>query len=148
MESKQVPAGEVGSTPVLRLMAEANARDAFLASLPATPSRYAPGLSPASERAITLSGFWSGVGFVGASVLAAGLVVLGNGGMHLQSVLLALALVVTGGAVATYAWRNAWSALDRIEAPLTGPEPAPAASAETVARGVAAGHPQTALASR
>jgi hypothetical protein len=147
MESKQVPASEVGSTPVLRLMAEANARDAFLTSLPSTPSRYAPGLSPSSERAITLSGFWSGVGFVGASVLAAGLVVLGNGGMHIQSVLLALALVVAGGTVATFAWRNAWSALDRIDTPVTESEPAPAANAETIARGVAAGHPQTVLAS-
>jgi len=147
MESKQAPANEVGSTPVLRLMADANARDTFLTSLPARPSRYGPGLSPASERAIALSGFWSGVGFVGASMLATGLVVFGNSGMHLSGAGLALALVVAGGTVATLAWRKAWNALDRIDTPLPQTEPAPTANAQTMARGVAAGHPQTALAS-
>jgi hypothetical protein len=126
MESKQVPANEVPGTPVLRLMAEANARDVFLTSLPPAPSRYAPGLSPLSGRAITMSGFWSGVGFVGASALAAGVLLLGNGGLHLPTVFLALALLVAGGAVATFAWRLAWTALDRIDVPLTAEEQAAA----------------------
>ena len=146
MESKQAPAGDVGSTPVMRLMAEANARDAYLAALPSVPSRYAPGLSHSSEQAVRLSGVWSGVGFVGAGVLAAGLVVLGNGGMHIQSVLLALALVVAGGALSTFAWRNAWNALDRIDTPVTPSEPA-AANADAKARGAATGRPRTVLAS-
>jgi hypothetical protein len=82
---------------------------------------------PGAVRAIARSGMWSGVGFVGASFLAAGLQMLINGGVGAAT---ALALVIGGGAVATLGWRSAWKALDaydRLTDAATDPaSPAPA----------------------
>src|SRR5512140_1602665 len=77
--------GKLGA--VERLMAEAAARDAFLVHRPMY-TRYAPGLTSEAGHAITRSGMWSGLGFVGASTLAAGLLLLIDRG---ASALLALA---------------------------------------------------------
>ncbi len=99
------------ATNVMRLMTEAYGRDSFLVSRPLY-TRYAPGLTNEAGRAITRSGMWSGVGFVGASVAAAGLLILVNGGATAG---VALAALLAGGAMATYGWRSAWRALDSID---------------------------------
>jgi hypothetical protein len=109
-------------TKVMRLMAEVEARDSFLVSRPLY-TRYAPGLSSDAGRAITKSGMWSGVGFVGASTLAAGLLLLIDGGATAG---IALSLILAGGAVAIFGWRSAWKVLDGIDR--LSPDAADAAS--------------------
>jgi hypothetical protein len=106
----------------MRLMAEVEARDSFLVSRPLY-TRYAPGLSSDAGRAITKSGMWSGVGFVGASTLAAGLLLLIDGGATAG---IALSLILAGGAVAIFGWRSAWKVLDGIDR--LSPDAADAAS--------------------
>jgi len=142
-----IPAA-AGATAVTRLMAEEQARDTILVSR-TLYTRYAPGLSSEDGRAITRSGMWSGMGFVGASVLAAGLLLLTNGG---AGKLAALALVIGGGALATFAWRRAWHVLDRLDrssagnAGATGPVAGAGVDADgRFARRVASAHPRTAL---
>jgi hypothetical protein len=98
-------------TPVARLMAEADARDTVVIHR-SMYTRYAPGLPGPEGRAIVRCGMWSRLGFVGASLVAAGIVLLGNGGV---SALAALGLVVGGGAVAAFSWRQAWKVLDAID---------------------------------
>jgi hypothetical protein len=141
-------AGEV--SPVTRLMTESEVRDSILVSRPLY-TRYAPGLSTEAGRAITRSGMWSGVGFVGASLVAAGLLTLANGG---GTAGVALALIIAGGAVATFGWRNAWKVLDRIdrlpagEAAASAPGAASGNGGNAVALKIAPAHPRTALAAR
>jgi hypothetical protein len=136
-----------GETPIMRLMAQAEARDTFLVARPLY-TRYAPGLTSEDGRAITRSGMWSGVGFVGASLVAAGLMLLINGE---ASFLSALGLIVGGGALATFGWRSAWKVLDRIDpsSATAGPmSPAAAAgvnAAKAPAASFAVAHPRTAL---
>lgn len=101
---------------VARLMAENEARDTVLVRR-SMYTRYAPGLSSPEGRAIAVSGMWARVGFVGASLLATGLVLLSN---HSVGALSSLALVLGGGALATYGWRNAWKVLDRIDGASVG----------------------------
>ena len=132
-------------TKVTRLMAEVEARDTFLVSRPLY-TRYAPGLS---GRAITRSGMWSGVGFVGASALAGGLVLLIQGGATAG---IALSLILAGGAVATFGWRSAWRILDEIDrvspdAPDAAPSPCAARRDDGTAMALrlAPAHPRTAL---
>jgi hypothetical protein len=110
------------ASPVTRLMAEAAARDTFVVRRPLY-TRYAPGLPGPEGRAIARSAMWSRIGFVGASLLAAGLVLNGDGAASAPTV---LALVAGGGALATYAWRRAWLVLDGID-------PASARNAEATA---------------
>lgn len=111
-------------TKVMRLMAEVEARDTFLVGRPLY-TRYAPGLSNEAGRAITRSGFWSGVGFVGASIFASGLLLLINGGATAG---ISPVLLLAGGALATFGWRSAWRAINDIDRP-----PAEKASAASVA---------------
>ena len=101
---------------IARLMAENEARDTVLVRR-SMYTRYAPGLSSPEGRAISVSGMWARVGFVGASLLATGLVLLSNNSV---STLSSLALVLGGGALATYGWRNAWKVLDRIDGASAG----------------------------
>ena len=138
-------------TQVMRLMAEADVRDSFLVSRPLY-TRYAPGLTSEAGRAITVSGMWSGVGFVGASIVAAGLLLLIDGGATAG---IALALILSGGAVATFGWRSAWKALDRIDQMSASATAARAPAAATtrdndngIARRIASAHPRTALGAR
>ena len=89
---------------------------------------------PAAIHAIALSGVWSLVGFVGASVLAGGLQYLISGAARGSTV---LALVVGGGIVATLGWRGAWKALqayDRVTASGTSALPLPPVVARRYAR--------------
>ena len=116
-------------TKVMRLMAEAEARDTFLVSRPLY-TRYAPGLSSEAGRAITRSGFWSGVGFVGASIFASGLLLLINGGATAG---ISPVLLLAGGALATFGWRSAWTAINGIDRPSA--EKASAASGASATRG-------------
>jgi len=74
----------------------------------------------ATTSLLTKSGAWSTLGFFGASVVAAGLVYPVAG---LGSVLTAVALVLVGAAVATFAWVTAWRILDAM-----GDGPAPAST--------------------
>jgi len=113
------PAGVAAAcfaSPVTRLMAEAAARDIFVVRRPLY-TRYAPGLPGPEGRAIASSAMWSRLGFVGASLLAAGLVLTGDGAASAPTV---LGLVAGGGALATYAWRRAWLVLDGIDPASTG----------------------------
>ena len=80
----------------------------------------------ATTSVLTKSGAWSTLGFFGASVVAAGLVYPVAG---LGSVLTAVALVLIGAAVATFAWVTAWRLLDAI-----GEEPAPESKAAAAPR--------------
>jgi hypothetical protein len=100
-----------GNTRIARLMAETEARDSVLVHRP-LHTLYAPALTGPEGRAIAVSGMWTHVGFVGASLLAAGLALPGGGA---TSALTALGLVLGGGALATFAWRRAWQVLDRID---------------------------------
>ncbi len=69
----------------------------------------APVAHDAGSKEIYRSGFYSNVGFVGASVLAAGLLLLVTGGMP---ALASLALVAVGGTLAALGWRRAWRVLE------------------------------------
>jgi hypothetical protein len=113
-----------GDTPVARRLAEAEARNAVLVGR-SMYTRHAPRLRGPEGRAIALSGLWSRVGFVGASMLAAGLVLLGDGA---ASALTAVGLVLGGGVMAVFGWRRAWQVLDGIDS-----APAANASASTPA---------------
>ena len=135
-------------TKVMRLMAEAEARDSFLVSR-RLYTRCAPDLSSEAGRAITRSGMWSGIGFVGASTLAAGWVLLTQGGATAG---LALSLILAGGAVATFGWRSAWKVLEGIDrvspvAPDTAPSPCAARRGDGTAMAwrLAPAHPRTVL---
>jgi hypothetical protein len=112
-------------------------------------SRYAPGLSRDTQRALATSGLCAGLGFVGASILAAGLLLV-NGGAGVAT---ALALVVAGGAVATFGWRSAWKVLADLEPPHADataaavPTGAASGAGDTaIGQRIAAAHPRTALA--
>ena len=115
MEANKVPLNELGGagdvTKVMRLMTEAEARDTFFVGRPLY-TRYAPGLSSEAGRAITRSGFWSGMGFVGASIFASGLLLLINGGATAG---ISPVLLLAGGAMAWFGWRNAWKAINGID---------------------------------
>jgi hypothetical protein len=113
--SDGVPAAP-SNNAIARLMAATEARDTVLVRRPLY-TRYAPGLSGPEGRAIARSGLWSRVAFVGASLLVAGLVLLGDGAAN---ALPALGLILGGGALATFGWRSAWKALDRIDPPAAG----------------------------
>ncbi len=71
-----------------------------------------PDVTRATRRSLAVSGLWSGLGFIGAGVLAAGLLMLVNGGI---GAVIALVMIVAGGAVATAGWRGAWKALAALE---------------------------------
>jgi hypothetical protein len=116
-------------TKVMRMMAEVEARDTFLVGR-SLYTRYAPGLSSEAGRAITRSGFWSGAGFVGASIFASGLLLLINGG---STAGISPVLLLAGGALATFGWRRAWKAISDIDRP--SPDAASPASAASTARG-------------
>ena len=108
--------------------------------------RYAPTLTRETRRKLAVSGLWSGLGFVGAGALAAGAMMLVDGG---TAAAIALALVIAGGAVATYGWRSAWKVLAALEPETAATAPAGAAtgSGDTAAAArLAAAHPRTALA--
>jgi len=137
------------ATAVARLMADMQARDTILVDR-TLYTRYAPGLSSSDSRAIAASGTWSGIGFIGASALAAGVLMLTRGG---AGVLAAFGLVLGGGALAIYAWRRAWNILDRldhssaVEVGAIAPTAVTcAATGDRFALGLASAHPRSALA--
>lgn len=89
-------------------------------------SRYVtPDPNGKAWHALTASGVWMRIGFIGASASASGLVLASQGG---ASVLTLVALVLGGGLVATLAWRRARAVLERADA-----WDAPAASAASIA---------------
>jgi len=71
-------------------------------------------LEPGGEarHALVASALWSGLGFVGASMVGAALALLSSGG---AAPLLTLASGVGGGILAALAWRRARAALDQAE---------------------------------
>ena len=79
-----------------------------------------------SERgmALTMSGLWLRVAFVGTSAFAGGLVALFSGE---ATPALALAIVAIGASVAAIAYRRAWVVLDRIDS-----DPKPRQSVPTI----------------
>jgi hypothetical protein len=64
-------------------------------------------------RALSKSGMWMIVAYVGASTLTIGLLRLVHGE---GSSLSALLFVLAGGALAAFAWRSAYRVIDRIDA--------------------------------
>ena len=135
MEANTVPLNQTGSNGAAHLIADTR-----------SSPRYAPTLTRDARRRLAVSGLWSGLGFVGAGTLAAGLLMLVSGG---TGAAIALALVIAGGVVATFGWRGAWKVLANLE-----PEPAGEAAAgaarggadTAIAQHLAATHPRTALA--
>jgi hypothetical protein len=78
------------------------------------------GPHPGSEsaRALVASGLWLRAGFVGASAFLGGLSLLFGDEMH---PVLALALAIGGGILASYAWRRSKAILDRADASTASP---------------------------
>jgi 4-hydroxybenzoate polyprenyltransferase len=68
--------------------------------------------SSKSERALVVSGLWLRAGFIGASALMAGLMMLFTGESQPA---LALALAVGGGIFALHAWRRSRAVLERVD---------------------------------
>jgi hypothetical protein len=126
--------------PVARLVAQTQERDRVVVDRPLY-TRYAPGLRRDEWRAISASGVWSTLGFVGASVFGTGLFLVTQGGTGVGG---ALAFVLAGGALAAFAWRRAWAALARIDGSSTPPAEPPAPLPADIAT-LAAGHPRVAL---
>jgi hypothetical protein len=124
METNNTPRGNIGA------MSGAGGTGGAAAPVVECASPPPPGAIPA----IALSGVWSLVGFVGASVLAGGLQFLIGGVTRGSTV---LALVVGGGIVATLGWRGAWKALqayDRVTVPGADALPLPPVAARRYAR--------------
>jgi hypothetical protein len=68
---------------------------------------------PEYRKAIVASGFWLRVGYIGVTAAVISTIVFFNGDASLAK---ALAGVLGGGAVAAFAWRRSWRALDRADA--------------------------------
>jgi len=67
-----------------------------------------------NTRVLYAVGRWMRLGFVGASALAIGLIMMFGDEAR---PLLGAAIAAAGGAVAAYSWRRAWTILDRIDEP-------------------------------
>lgn len=65
-----------------------------------------------TERALLVCGLWLRSGFIGASVLMAGLIQLFSGELTQTA---ALVLVLGGGMLAIVSWRRAWTVLDSVD---------------------------------
>ena len=66
-----------------------------------------------SARALVVCGLWLRAGFIGASALMAGLMMLFGGEGNPA---LAIALAAAGGILAPYAWRRSRAVLERADA--------------------------------
>ncbi len=75
--------------------------------------RYAPDPLTPAWRGLVASGLWLRAGFVGASVAAIALAMLAGGDATPS---IAIASAVAGGAVAAFAWRRFWVAINRADA--------------------------------
>ena len=106
-----------------------------------------PGTQAAGRIAMQ-SGLWMRVGFVGASVLATGLVSLLSGGGHATGAPTALAAMVIGGAIAWFSWRNVAVLLRQLDELEAAAAATPTASGATGAAGLAAGCNAAAFAGR
>jgi len=82
-------------------------------------------------QALSACGLWMRVGFVGASALAAGLVLAFRGE---SGALTALTLVLGGGLVAVLSWRHARKILERADAWDADVSSAPRGASEPAAR--------------
>lgn len=67
-----------------------------------------------AERSMAKNAIWAGVGFVGASAVAAGFMLLSRGGEQLSNITLSILLVGFGSYAASYAWKTASRALSNI----------------------------------
>lgn len=67
-----------------------------------------------AERNMVKNAIWAGIGFVGASAVAAGFTLLSSGGEQLSNITLSILLVGFGSYAASYAWKTASQALSRI----------------------------------
>ena len=67
-----------------------------------------------AERSMAKNAIWVGVGFVGASAVAAGFTLLSRGGEQLSTITLSILLVGFGSYAASYAWKTASRALSNI----------------------------------
>ena len=75
-------------------------------------THYTPASSKQAGRALMLGGLWLGIGFVGASAVAAGLLQLLGGDMKPTA---ALALAVGGGLLAAGSWWRGGTFIDRAD---------------------------------
>jgi hypothetical protein len=75
-------------------------------------AQFVPEVRAAEDPGIYRSGAYSTLGFVGASILAAGLLAPFTG---IASLTVTVALVLAGAAIASFGWRHAWNILERIE---------------------------------
>lgn len=67
-----------------------------------------------AERSMAKNAIWAGIGFVGASAVAAGFILLARGGEQLSNITLSILLVGFGSYAASYAWKTATRALSNI----------------------------------
>jgi hypothetical protein len=74
---------------------------------------YTPAMPKGAWQALTTSSLWLRVGFIGASAVAAGLVLALRSEANPLS---ALALVLGGGLLAAASWRHARNILERADA--------------------------------
>ena len=72
----------------------------------------APSVGTESRRALLVASLWMRTGFVGATTLITGLILLFNGG---ATPMLATAVALGGGALAALAWRRAWAILVKAD---------------------------------
>ena len=78
-----------------------------------------------TKRALLACGLWLRLGFIGASGLAAGLILLFDGSLE---PLWALALAVGGGVLAAFSWWRARTVLELVDAPMTVTAAAPSST--------------------
>lgn len=67
-----------------------------------------------AEQQLMKNAIWAGVGFIGASAVAAGFLLLARGGEQLSNTALSVILVGAGSYAASFAWQAASRALSRI----------------------------------
>ena len=79
--------------------------------------KFDPNLDSGSTRALIVSGLWLRAGFVGASALLGGLVLLFTGD---ASATFALVCAIAGGALALFAFRRSRAALHPADASTAG----------------------------
>jgi len=99
------------------------------------PMRFPVELRSEAGRALVASSLWLRVGFVGACTLAVAVMLLWSGQ---AKPMFALASALAGGLLVIFAWRRAWTILDRADASAAGAAAEPSA----------AGHRRTVLAAQ
>jgi len=145
MEATSMPANNPDRTGILNLLADGlSARGEPVTSTSGHEAVEPARRSASADLLLLRSGLWIWLGFVGMSVLAAGMHFVIEGASPLALALLAMP---AGGALAAYAWRRAYRVLDRAEAAAISANVGADSERETMPS-VAVAHSRTVLAER